>query len=207
MTWSLAYAASPAKSPSATWAPSTRWQTGLLPLVLGNYTRLARYFGSLEKHYTGTIRFGFATDTYDAEGAPAAEPLVSVALHAGSTSARKAAHFLSVRRSRCRLPTQPRRSTAKPAYALARAGQTPLLKTARVTIEPFLDRSASRGDTAEFTMQISSGGYVRSVAHELGQHFGCGAHLSSLRRIGCRVRSSSSRRVRCHALEEAASAS
>src|SRR5947209_16898532 len=42
--------------------------TGVLPLLLGKYTRLAQFFSSAEKAYTGTIRFGFATDTYDAEG-------------------------------------------------------------------------------------------------------------------------------------------
>ena len=42
--------------------------TGVLPLLLGKFTRLAQYFSSSEKSYTGTIRFGFATDTYDAEG-------------------------------------------------------------------------------------------------------------------------------------------
>src|SRR5580658_6306985 len=47
--------------------------TGVLPLLLGKYTRLAQFFGSLEKTYTGTIRFGFATDTYDAEGVPTSE--------------------------------------------------------------------------------------------------------------------------------------
>jgi tRNA pseudouridine55 synthase len=45
--------------------------TGVLPLLLGKFTRLAQYFSSAEKSYTGTIRFGFATDTYDAEGEPA----------------------------------------------------------------------------------------------------------------------------------------
>ncbi len=45
--------------------------TGVLPLLLGRYTRLAQFFGAAEKHYTGTIRFGFATDTFDAEGTPA----------------------------------------------------------------------------------------------------------------------------------------
>src|SRR6201991_1931266 len=48
--------------------------TGVLPLLLGKYTRLAQFFGQAEKHYTGTIRFGFATNTFDAEGEPAAEP-------------------------------------------------------------------------------------------------------------------------------------
>jgi tRNA pseudouridine55 synthase len=42
--------------------------TGVLPLLLGKYTRLAQYFSSAEKTYTGAIRFGFSTDTYDAEG-------------------------------------------------------------------------------------------------------------------------------------------
>src|SRR4051795_7531398 len=42
--------------------------TGVLPLLLGRFTRLAQYFSAAEKSYTGTIRFGFATDTYDAEG-------------------------------------------------------------------------------------------------------------------------------------------
>ncbi len=47
--------------------------TGVLPLLLGKYTRLAQFFGQAEKSYTGTIRFGFATDTFDAEGAAAGE--------------------------------------------------------------------------------------------------------------------------------------
>src|SRR5260370_35088221 len=47
--------------------------TGVLPLLLGKYTRLAQFFGQAEKHYTGHIRFGFATDTFDADGVPAAE--------------------------------------------------------------------------------------------------------------------------------------
>src|SRR3981081_4943481 len=46
--------------------------TGVLPLLLGKYTRLAQFFGQAEKHYTGHIRFGYATDTFDADGGPAA---------------------------------------------------------------------------------------------------------------------------------------
>src|ERR1700722_12205752 len=45
--------------------------TGVLPLLLGKFTRLAQYFSAAEKGYAGGIRFGFATDTYDAEGEPA----------------------------------------------------------------------------------------------------------------------------------------
>ena len=48
--------------------------TGVLPLVTGSLTRLAQFYTSAEKIYEGTIRFGFATDTYDAEGEPTAAP-------------------------------------------------------------------------------------------------------------------------------------
>src|ERR1700712_4568269 len=48
--------------------------TGVLPLLLGKWTRLAQFFGAAEKQYEGTVRLGWATDTYDAEGQPAGEP-------------------------------------------------------------------------------------------------------------------------------------
>jgi tRNA pseudouridine55 synthase len=69
----------------------------------------------------------------------------------------------------------------KPAYKLAREGKPVELKTARVNITHF-EITALNGAEAEFAMSISAGGYVRSVAHELGADLGCGAHLSRLRR-------------------------
>jgi tRNA pseudouridine55 synthase len=152
--------------------------TGLLPLVLGNFTRLARFFGSLEKHYTGSIRFGFATDTYDAEGVattPLTEPVLTI------EQIREAAICFQGETEQMPPPYSAKKIAGKPAYALARAGQTPQLKRARITIAE-LSFDSLAGDTVNFSMQISSGGYVRSVAHELGQRLGCGAHLSSLRR-------------------------
>jgi tRNA pseudouridine55 synthase len=153
--------------------------TGLLPLVLGKYTRLAQFFGSLEKHYTGTIRFGFATDTYDAEGKPSSPPR-SVSLTLDNVRV-AAAVFLGTT-DQMPPPFSAKKVDGKAAYTLARAGIVPQLKPARVTIESFTI-DALDGDLACFTMQISAGGYVRSVAHELGQRLGCGAHLASLRRI------------------------
>jgi tRNA pseudouridine55 synthase len=152
--------------------------TGLLPLVLGNYTRLARFFGSLEKHYTGTIRFGFATDTYDAEGT-ATTPVVDPQLTLAVVSA-VGARFTGVL-EQMPPPYSAKKVDGKPAYALARAGLVPRLKTARVTVARF-SIEALEGDTASFAMEISAGGYVRSVAHELGYALGCGGHLASLRR-------------------------
>ena len=153
--------------------------TGLLPLVLGNYTRLARFFGSLEKHYTGTIRFGFATDTYDAEGKATTEPApVALSLDA----VRDAAQYFLGETEQMPPPYSAKKIDGKPAYAIARAGQTPLLKPARVVITR-LTFAALQHESVTFVMQISAGGYVRSVAHELGQRLCCGGHLASLRRI------------------------
>jgi tRNA pseudouridine55 synthase len=68
-----------------------------------------------------------------------------------------------------------------PAYKLARAGKPVELKPATIRIFN-LEVVALDGAEAQFTMSVSAGGYVRSVAHELGRDLGCGAHLSSLRR-------------------------
>jgi len=152
--------------------------TGVLPLLLGKHTRLAQFFGKAEKYYTGTIRFGFATDTFDAEGEPSTEPaplkLSLEQLHA------IAAHFQGT------LDQVPPIYSAKkingvPAHKLARAGQDVPVKPARITIHHF-QLTSLHGDIAEFTMHVSAGGYVRSVAHELGALAGCGAHLATLRR-------------------------
>jgi tRNA pseudouridine55 synthase len=152
--------------------------TGLLPLVLGNYTRLARFFGSLAKHYTGSIRFGFTTDTYDAEGVP-----TSPVCHPTLTleQVRFAASHFHGEMEQMPPPYSAKKIAGKPAYEIARAGEIPALKTARINIAHFSIESL-HDDVATFAMSISTGGYVRSVAHELGQRLGCGAHLASLRR-------------------------
>jgi tRNA pseudouridine55 synthase len=152
--------------------------TGVLPLLLGKYTRLAQFFGQAEKHYEGHIRFGFATDTFDAEGVSVGE-------------ARELATSLDELRAlatafRGEIDQVPPVYSAKKingvaAHKLARAGAEVPVKPARITIHGF-ELTSLDGDMAAFTMQVSAGGYVRSVAHELGQMAGCGAHLASLRR-------------------------
>jgi tRNA pseudouridine55 synthase len=152
--------------------------TGVLPLLLGKYTRLAQFFGHAEKHYTGHIRFGFATDTFDAEGIAANDPR---ALPCSLDELRVLSE-----RFRGEMDQMPPVYSAKkingvPAHKLARAGAEVAVKPARITIHKF-ELTSLEGDTAAFTMEVSAGGYVRSVAHELGMLAGCGAHLSSLRR-------------------------
>jgi tRNA pseudouridine55 synthase len=156
--------------------------TGVLPLLLGKYTRLAQYFSSAEKSYTGTIRFGFATDTYDAEG-EAAGPDRSADLNPPLTLERAreiASRFHGVM-EQMPPPYSAKKIAGTPAYKLAREGKPVELKTARIRIASF-EIVALEGTVASFAMSISAGGYVRSVAHEMGQDLGCGAHLSSLRR-------------------------
>jgi tRNA pseudouridine55 synthase len=157
--------------------------TGVLPLLLGKYTRLAQFFGTAEKTYQGSIRFGFATDTFDAEGTPAGE---SKPLTLSLEELRK----LSIPFRGEIMQTPPIFSAKKiggvPAHKLARAGKPVEVKPARITIHRFellslLGPSATQLE-ARFEVQVSAGGYVRSIAHDLGQLAGCGAHLSTLRR-------------------------
>jgi tRNA pseudouridine55 synthase len=155
--------------------------TGVLPMLLGKYTRLAQFFGPLTKTYTGSIRFGFATDTYDAEGVPVAPAAMGVPLPTNDEVQLAAASFRGVV-EQTPPPFSAKKVEGKPAYKAARRGETVVLKPVSLTIEEFVIGELD-GEYAEFTMRISSGGYVRSVAHDLGHALGCGAHLAKLRRI------------------------
>jgi len=152
--------------------------TGVLPLLLGKYTRLAQFFGHADKHYTGHIRFGFATDTFDADGIPTTDTKPLTQSFADLQALSKKFHG-----DMDQLPPifSAKKINGVAAHKLARAGAEVAVKPARITIHHFKLTSLD-GDTAAFTMSVSAGGYVRSVAHELGQLTGCGAHLSSLRR-------------------------
>ena len=152
--------------------------TGVLPLLLGKYTRLAQFYGQHQKTYTGTIRFGFATDTYDAEGQPAGEVVPpSLTLE----QIRRAAAPFQGEIDQMPPPVSAKKIGGKPAYKIARSGGAPELKPARINIAEFVIEDLN-GDLATFRMRVSAGGYVRSVAHELGRTLGCGAHLATLRR-------------------------
>jgi len=152
--------------------------TGVLPLLLGKFTRLAQYFGASEKSYIGTIRFGVATDTYDAEGQPCGEPRpLRHSLEELRTLARRFVGAIE----QMPPPFSAKKMDGTPAYKKARAGETPQLRAVPVTIHEFVLESLD-GDLVTFRMRISAGGYVRAAAHELGLAAGCGAHLASLRR-------------------------
>ncbi len=152
--------------------------SGVLPLLMGRYTRLAQFFSAAEKSYTGKIRFGFSTDTYDAEGVMTGErstPALSL------EEVRRAAGRFRGRIEQMPPPYSAKKIAGTPAYKLARAGKPVELKPSSIEIISLEIRSLA-GDEAEFSMSVSAGGYVRCVAHEMGQVLGCGAHLSALRR-------------------------
>jgi len=152
--------------------------TGVLPLLVGRYTRLAQFFERADKSYEGEIRLGFSTDTYDATGEPASSPAdIQVTLEQVRDSAKQ---FVG------KIEQQPPPYSAKkvagvPAYKLARKGEAPELKTVAVEVKSF-EVVDLAGDRLRFRAKVSAGTYVRTLAHELGQGLGCGGHLSSLRR-------------------------
>lgn len=152
--------------------------TGVLPLLLGKHTRLAQFFNAAAKAYAGTIRFGFATDTYDAEGQAITEPKPVVL---DPDAVRTAAARFQGEIQQTPPPFSAKKIEGKPAYKLARSGKTPELKPVKITIDAFTIESVE-GDRADFAMRISAGGYVRSIAHSMGETLGCGAHLATLRR-------------------------
>jgi len=152
--------------------------SGVLPLVTGSYTRLAQFYLSSEKTYEGTMRFGFSTDTYDAEGDPTSAPQ-QVSLNKGEIEV-LAERFRGII-EQTPPPFSAKKIKGVPAYKLARKQKPVVLEPVQVEIKEF-EILAVEADRVEFRARVASGTYMRSVAHDIGQAFGCGAHLQSLRR-------------------------
>jgi tRNA pseudouridine55 synthase len=152
--------------------------TGVLPLVAGTLTRLAQFYTNAEKTYEGTIRFGFATDTYDAEGDPADAPQ-EVSLHPDQV-VELASHFRGVI-EQTPPPFSAKKIHGVPAYKLARRQKGVVLQPVQVEIKEF-EILLVATNRVHFRARVASGTYMRSVAHDMGQRLGCGAHLESLRR-------------------------
>lgn len=156
--------------------------TGVLPLVLGRFTRLAQFYNDADKRYHGVIHFGFATDTYDAEGSPAgAEQPVSFGLDEVRAAAK---HFTGVI-EQLPPPFSAKKIAGVPAHRLARKGKAVELRPRQVDVKE-LEILSWDGHRAQFKAWVSSGTYLRSLAHDLGQKLGTGAHLAALERTAVR---------------------
>ncbi|MGZ4860077.1 MAG: tRNA pseudouridine(55) synthase TruB [Candidatus Angelobacter sp.] len=156
--------------------------TGVLPLVLGRFTRLAQFYNEADKRYEGVIRFGWATDTYDAEGQPAGpEQPVSLSLEQVQAAA---AEFVG-EIAQYPPPFSAKKIAGIPAHRLARRGQPVELKPKQVEIKE-LEFYDCDGQTVSFSAWVSSGTYLRSLAHDLGKKLGPGGHLAALKRTAVR---------------------
>ncbi len=155
--------------------------TGMLIVVIGKATKMQDQLMCEDKVYTATMKLGIETNSQDADGEVVAEKPTD-----GLTEEDIRAAFEHFKGEFDQVP--PMYSAVKingvPCYKLARKGKEVERKARHVTV---LNYEITRIDLSkaevDFTVHCSKGFYVRTYAHDIGQHLGCGAHLTALRRI------------------------
>lgn len=154
--------------------------TGLLPVCLGDATRIATFITDGDKEYEGVARFGVTTDTLDAEGTVLETRDASALTEA---QVRAAVDALAGVQSQVAPMYSARKVDGKRLYELARAGVEVEREAREITVleSELLDWTPP---DARFRVRCSKGTYVRVLAQSLGETLGCGAHLSFLRRTG-----------------------
>lgn len=166
--------------------------TGVLPLVVGRATRLASLLSASAKEYLAEIRFGASTPTYDAEARFIRDPATGVPLLTGPPPpeppglTREAIEAALADCSGTLMQVPPPYSAKKTggvaSYKRARSSQPVALSPVRVTLHAAVLENYTAG-LARIRLSCSAGFYVRSLAHDLGQRLGCGAHVEGLRRL------------------------
>ena len=152
--------------------------TGVLPLSVGKATRFAQFYLKSRKAYEGTMRLGVSTDTYDGTGTPTSEEaIVSVEAEALEKLFRE----FTGRLMQTPPPYSAKRVGGTRAYELARQNKPVQLEPVEVEVYA-LELLSFDGIRARLAVECSGGTYVRSLAHDIGQRLGCGAHLEGLRR-------------------------
>jgi tRNA pseudouridine55 synthase len=150
--------------------------TGVLPVMIGQATRLARFWADSEKAYDAVVRFGFATSTYDRQGdrmSPSAEPHLTAELIEACLAPMRGEI------EQTPPPFSAKKTAGVPAYKLARKNVAVDLAPCRIFIYE-LTLQSIEGDRARIFVRSSAGAYVRSIAHEIGLALGCGAHIEEL---------------------------
>ena len=152
--------------------------TGVLPIAIGKATRIQQWIPNSPKEYEGQIRFGFTTDTYDSKGTATSEERP---LNAIVGDVEQAMRCLTGAIDQIPPPFSAKKIGGVPAYKLARRRQSVEMAPVKVEVQTF---EAVTLDPPLMTFRVvcSPGTYVRSLAHDLGQRLGCGAHLTALRR-------------------------
>lgn len=154
--------------------------SGLLPICLGEGTKIAQFLMSERKAYSGTIRLGIETDTYDGTGTVTRTdtvPVITAATLQGLIQRFSGEYW----------QTPPMYSALKhrgtPLYKLARRGVEVEREQRKVVIDDFA-LEAVEDSLLRFSLVCSKGTYVRTLAVDVGAALGCGAHLATLRRTG-----------------------
>ncbi|MBE0621122.1 MAG: tRNA pseudouridine(55) synthase TruB [Burkholderiales bacterium] len=151
--------------------------TGLLPILFGEATKFSSDLLEADKSYAAEIKLGVSTATADAEGEVIATRAVNV------TAEQLAAALQTFRGDILQTPPlySALKHAGKPLYAYARAGIDIERAPRRVTIH-VLALQSFEGERLALSVTCSKGTYIRSIAHDLGELLGCGAHLTALRR-------------------------
>lgn len=156
--------------------------TGLLILCTGKFTKRINEYMAQEKEYTGTITLGAETPTYDLESQP--ENFKSTS-SIEWTQVEAAARLFTGDILQIPPKHSAIKQKGKPVYLMARKGQDVILEPRKICIQKFDIEHFEKTDHSvlvSFRVVCSTGTYIRSLAHDLGQQLGCGGYLSALRR-------------------------
>ena len=150
--------------------------TGLVVVAVGKATRLFPFFSKVDKEYQGRIKLGFSTDTYDSMGEPTSEECLEY-----PSQERLLEAMLDFQGEIEQFPPRfsAKKFKGKPLYALARQNKEFELRSNKITVHAFR-LTSYKPPILDFEVECSSGTYIRSLAHDLGQALECGAHLTQL---------------------------
>lgn len=150
--------------------------SGVLPICVGQGTRVAEYLSESGKAYQAEIVFGIVTDTYDSEGS-----VIRIASTTDLTLPRIEATLVSFLGPQMQMP--PRYSAIKlqgqPAYKRVRAGEEITLEARPIHITR-IEILSWLSPRLTLAIECSKGTYIRSLAYDLGERLGCGAYLAAL---------------------------
>lgn len=152
--------------------------TGLMLVGIGRATRLFPFFSKQDKVYQGQVRLGFSTDTYDATGNPISYEIKQFPSKKTLISAMRKYEGENLQMPP---PFSAKKYQGKPLYYFARKKKEFRKSPALIHVHYFR-LSGFTPPCFDFEVKCSSGTYIRSIAHDLGQDLGCGAYLSRLNR-------------------------
>ena len=152
--------------------------TGLLPICLGEATKFANFLLDADKSYRASVKLGITTTTADAEG----EIVDQQAVHVSLEQVQQVLTQFTGEIQQTPPIYSALKVDGKPLYAYARAGQQVAIKSRSVLIHQIqLEKFVQ--DEIVFTVSCSKGTYIRTLAQDIGEKLGCGAHLIGLRRL------------------------